>query len=284
MSRYSSRSAFTLIELLIVVAIIALLVGLLLPAINGARKSAKNAVAQSEIAQIQTAIQVFKTKFNVRYIPATQPGAATAFRLRKTYTGSEPELAYLKQVWPELPYLVGPTANGPQYHPNGTGLPDLNLDCNQTMTFFLTGGIATNYQGFSLDRRQPFTVTAGIDGMPPFLEYNASKFDADGHYLDPWGTPYAYFTAVPGNKAASWLGIFTWPDQEGNQRIVEPYNEQGTSRKINEKSFQIISAGSDKAFGPGGAAWTPGTGLYDVDEIGGDDIASFKEGPLVTRE
>ena len=287
MSRHSirPRRAFTLVELLIVIAIIALLVAMLIPVVGSVRGRAKIALATSEMSQVGAAIQAFKTKMNAQYIPATQPGSAAPFRLRKQYTGSEPELIYLKSVWPNLPYLVGPITPGdPRFHPNGTGLPDLDLDPNQCLVFFLTGGVVTNHQGFSTSKIEPFVIVPNANTIGPFLEYNPSKFDPQGHYLDPWGTPYAYFTSIPGQKAASYLGTFSWADEDGMVRTVSAYQQPGGGRMMQEKSFQIISAGSNRAFGPGGNAWTPGSGFYDSAEIGGDDVASFKEGTLTTSD
>src|SRR5207253_3149739 len=46
-----SRSGFTLVELLVVIAVIAILASLLLPALSRAKQSADNAVCQSNLRQ-----------------------------------------------------------------------------------------------------------------------------------------------------------------------------------------------------------------------------------------
>ena len=57
------RSAFTLVELLIVITIIGILVGLLLPAVRGALNSANELAVRTEMTQIEQAIESFNTQY-----------------------------------------------------------------------------------------------------------------------------------------------------------------------------------------------------------------------------
>ncbi len=69
------HSAFTLIELLVVISIIALLVGILLPALNAARKTAQTAVCLSNLRQTGIGIHGYATD----YESATPPSIVWAF-------------------------------------------------------------------------------------------------------------------------------------------------------------------------------------------------------------
>ena len=64
------RKGFTLIELLVVIAIIALLMGILMPALNAVKKKAKNVLCQSNLKQWGNIFLLYTDnndgKFNIR--------------------------------------------------------------------------------------------------------------------------------------------------------------------------------------------------------------------------
>jgi prepilin-type N-terminal cleavage/methylation domain-containing protein/prepilin-type processing-associated H-X9-DG protein len=68
-SNLARRSAFTLIELLVVISIIALLVGILLPALGAARQTAQGVVCQTHMKNLTLGFAVYATE-NTEWWPS----------------------------------------------------------------------------------------------------------------------------------------------------------------------------------------------------------------------
>jgi len=256
----NQRRGFTVIELLAVITIIAILAGMTLGGIGRVRVAAQRVQATSDIAQLSNAIAAFKTKFKVAYLPASGSGPGGTFRLLSNYAGTEPEAQFLKQMFPRM--------NGIPPYGGTTGLPNgTNLDSNQCLVFFLSGGAVTNYAGFSNDPSQPFNVSVGI-GIPAFMSFQAKRLPPGPggapQYVDVWDTPYAYFAfdARIGSYSGVNPGMSTW--------IID-----STGRPEQPRGFQIISAGPKGAFGPGGSY--VGNSAYSAGGPGGDDLANFAQ-------
>jgi len=79
----ADRKAFTLIELLVVVAIIAMLISILLPSLNGARRSARATKCAANLHSVGIAFGTYLAENNATYPPAyvyaTGPGGAYDF-------------------------------------------------------------------------------------------------------------------------------------------------------------------------------------------------------------
>ena len=69
-------AAFTLVELLVVISIIAILAGLLLPAVNGALESAKKTQGKSTAVQIAAAVSTYEMEYGK--LPTNSTGRVDA--------------------------------------------------------------------------------------------------------------------------------------------------------------------------------------------------------------
>src|SRR5678810_658824 len=69
------RRAFTLVELLVVIGIIALLLSILLPALNKAREQARRVACGNNIRQLLNAVHMYASE-NKAALPGGNPGGA----------------------------------------------------------------------------------------------------------------------------------------------------------------------------------------------------------------
>ena len=82
------KRAFTLVELLVVVGIIAVLISLLLPALSRAREAAKATRCLSNIKQLSNALAMYVNENN-GWLPV-QPGDVSDFANPATYDTANP--------------------------------------------------------------------------------------------------------------------------------------------------------------------------------------------------
>ena len=70
--RIRCQCGFTLIELLVVISIVALLIGLLLPALKKAKEAARRAHCLSNLRQITNGLHVYANEFDGRFPPGDE--------------------------------------------------------------------------------------------------------------------------------------------------------------------------------------------------------------------
>ena len=170
--------AFTLVELLIVIAIIAILAAMLLPVINIAEQHAKKTQAKLECSNIANAIQEYESDYSRMPVStAVQQSGFTNFTYGNTFntpTGLKQIGSFLNgQIYTNSDvmailldytnYLNGYSANGPT--------ANINHQKNPKGTQYLSNTHPSGY-----DWTQPGLSQPGIGN--------------DLTYRDPWGNPF----------------------------------------------------------------------------------------------
>jgi prepilin-type N-terminal cleavage/methylation domain-containing protein len=221
-TRFASRRArrgFTLIELLVVIAIIAVLVALLLPAIQKAREAAARMQCQNNLKQIGIALHAYNEAN--KFFPSSgeclaNNGYETAFNLHSTYTHLLPFLEQndlYTQININLAYNDQATYTGPSgtftqnvaafqtpvptfLCPTNPIRPKTGLD---SQGFGYCDYMIINYTNLQDDTTAPLTINGYTDmetkadivgnGVPAFIDSSAALVKGVGivtHYAGRW--------------------------------------------------------------------------------------------------
>lgn len=108
---YRGRGAFTLVELLVVIGIIALLISILLPALSRARESAASVQCQSNLRQIGMAVSSYINDNKGYFPPLVTFGS-----------WSDPSQYWVPPYWPD--YLTTYLPRGATHHLDLEGRPN----------------------------------------------------------------------------------------------------------------------------------------------------------------
>jgi prepilin-type N-terminal cleavage/methylation domain-containing protein len=314
------RAGFTLVELLIVLAIIALLVSLTAAAVLRFINVGPDVQTRNEIGNMETALTAAKNDLSpgtqLEYLPSI-----LVLREDCQYGTTPLELAsiaFLKKAFGKRINLTPRTAldiaAGNYIDWNGNGVCDQPLPTNapfildggQCLVFWL-GGIpsSTGCTGFSTNPLNPADSTT--PHKPPYYEFRAARLVAGlggfFYYVDAYKTssPFAYFTAYPNNAGYNIYNVSPYSDcfLNGSSPLgtvltgystsftnLQPYLLSATATStatkwVNPSGFQIISAGRDGAFGNITAGGVWNPSQgWPANDPGADDIANFSRAVL----
>jgi prepilin-type N-terminal cleavage/methylation domain-containing protein len=172
------RAGFTLVELLTVIAIIAILAAMLLPVLSAARKHAQKVQARLQCQDIATAIEKYDSDYG--RFPVSTNAQLAAGTGDFTYGGmfQKPD-GTMMQVGPQVVPSGSPVTNAEviailmdvtNYGSGQPVLANMNHQKNPQRTIFLNAKMS------GYDPSQPGPADGGVD--------------VNGVYRDPWGNPY----------------------------------------------------------------------------------------------
>lgn len=317
--RSASQPGFTLVEVLVVIAIIGLLVGLTVPAVNIAFRAVKQRAIALECQALATSIEAYRAKYD-EYPPDGADSALLLRHLRKAFPNIAPtEIELLTRTGKfatltppvaasatgavmdpteALVFFLGGFSDDPVFPFSGKDGPVYILDSSSNPQNSLFTGTIASVQ-YNPDRKNSFyefkqsQLTLQVSGNLTISSddaINSGPTDLLPAYHPAGLTmPFVYFesrtyqqTTVANRFATTDNGVvFPYRSAQLNTKYAADTSIAGRNkyyRFVNEKTFQLISAGLDDHYGgvagyffvykPVGSNDSGGSGPASGDSIG----------------
>jgi prepilin-type N-terminal cleavage/methylation domain-containing protein len=283
--RDTARAAFTLVELLVVVAIILVLMGLMGSAVSAARTSHKKQATQMLIAKIDAIIQQQYSTYASRNVPNAATSAARGVDLRRMATGDLPD------SWADVAYMASnPSAftSAPQrayvamYNSGtATGITPTPAygDAECLFMIVMQGGIAN-----CIDCGELKTTDKGDTDGDGFFEF-----------LDAWGQPIRYVLwpaglELPAGSGTKFFSTNLPFSSTGSGRTMGPLifsgGPDGPNNPYDPQALPLASfvlteavghlqSGTNCGVPPASLQTAPGAPRLNGLELPGDNITNF---------
>ncbi len=229
------KKGFTLIELLVVISIIALLIGILLPALGAARRTARQMQSNTQVRGVQSALVLYAAGNNTYYV-GLKTNADEADLGGATDTGWEVDERYEELL--DEAYFTGEYVISP----------------GEVKTQWTSGNLLTANYSFTM-----LSINEGPERDEWKDTINTEALVVSDRAVGTVSGPSS-FTSVWTTDAGDWRGSTAWNDNH--------VKFEQTSSSFTTKYGSHVNSANDDIFGDAAATTGDATMAY-VDDEGG---------------